>query len=265
MLRNVIFKGKSIHYQVDGSGKPVILLHGFLESLEMWDGFAAELSKDLSVIRIDLPGFGKSESIGETHSMELMADSVKAVMDQEQIAKVVMAGHSMGGYTALAFADLYPEHLSGLCLFHSQAANDTEEAKANRERTIQIVEQDRLGFISNFIPDLFAPENLQKFKQEIEILQDKAKRIPKEGIIAALRGMKVRTEKLNLLKRLDIPVLFIAGKKDKRIPSRLIMEQALLPGHSEVLLLDDVGHMGYVEAEKDTMSVLHCFLNKCSS
>ena len=264
MFRNVIFKGRSIHYQVEGSGKPVILLHGFLESLEMWDGFATELSKELSVIRIDLPGFGKSESIGETHTMELMADSVKAVIDQEQIENVVMAGHSMGGYTALAFAEMYPEYLSGLCLFHSQAANDTKEAKVNRDRTIQVVEQDHTGFISNFIPDLFAPENIQKFKSEIEILQHKAKRTRKEGIIAALRGMKLRTEKLKILKKLDIPVLFIAGKKDKRIPAKLIMEQALLPYHSEVLFLEDVGHMGYIEAEKETLNVLHCFLKKCS-
>ena len=263
MLRNVIHRGKNIHYKVEGKGNAVVLLHGFLESLEMWDAFAAVLAQDHTIIRIDLPGFGKSESIGKTHTMELMADSVKAVFDQEQLERVVMAGHSMGGYTALAFADMYPEHLAGLCLFHSQAADDTEEAKANRERTIKVVEQDHTGFISGFIPDLFAPENVQKFKTEIESLKNSARLTRKEGIIAALRGMKLRTEKLTLLKKLDIPVLFIAGKKDKRIPVATIMEQALLPHHSEVLLLEDVGHMGYVEAEKETREALRCFVKRC--
>ncbi|NOX46938.1 MAG: alpha/beta hydrolase [Chlorobi bacterium] len=263
MIRNVIFEGKSIHYKVEGKGKPIILLHGFLESLEMWDRFSDVLSCEHTVIRIDLPGFGKSQSIGKTHSMELMAGSVKAVMEQEQIEKVVMVGHSMGGYAALAFADKYPEHLTGLCLFHSQAAADTEEAKANRERTVQIVGQDRFGFISNFIPDLFAPENIQKFSRQIESLKSSAMLTSKEGVIAALRGMKERTEKFELLDKLVIPILFIAGKKDKRIPATTIMEQALLPSHSEVLLLGNVGHMGYIEAEKETLGTLRCFMKKC--
>ncbi len=263
MERNVIFKGKSIHYKMQGQSKPVILLHGFLESQEMWDSFADSLLKEYTVIRIDLPGFGKSELVKEVHTMELMADSVKAVMDQEQIEKTVMVGHSMGGYTALAFADKYPKCLSGLCLFHSQAAADTKETKTNRDRTIKIVEQDHSEFISIFIPDLFAPENIQKFKTEIESLKTSAKRTSKEGIVAALKGMKARTDKLELIRKLHIPVLFIAGKKDKRIPANTIMEQALLPHHSEVLLLEDVGHMGYIEAEKETLEILCSFIKRC--
>jgi pimeloyl-ACP methyl ester carboxylesterase len=263
MERNVIFKGKSIHYKVEGNGKHVILLHGFLESLDMWDDFANVLSQEFTVIRIDLPGFGKSKSISDTHSMELMADSVKAVIDQEEIEKASITGHSMGGYTAMAFASKYPGHLSGLCLFHSQAAADTEEARANRERTIQIVESDRSGFISNFIPDLFAPENVHNFANEISILKASAKQIGKEGIVAALRGMKIRKDNLGLLKEINVPVLFIAGKKDKRISAKTIMEQALLPHHSEILLLENIGHMGYIEAKKDTLKALHNFIKRC--
>jgi len=264
MERNVIFKGKSIHYKLQGQAAPVILLHGFLESQEMWDSFADSLLKEYTVIRIDLPGFGKSQLVKEVHTMELMADSVKAVMDQEQIEKAVIVGHSMGGYTALAFADKYSNHLKGLCLFHSKAAADTKEAKTNRDRTIQVVEKDHTGFISNFIPDLFAPENIQKFKTEIENLKTKAKRTSKEGIVSALKGMKTRTDKLELLSKLQIPVLFIAGKKDKRIPANTILEQALLPHHSEVLLLEDVGHMGYIEAEKETLEILCSFIKRCN-
>lgn len=263
MERNVIFEGKSIHYKMQGKGKPVILLHGFLESLEMWDNFAKSLIKEYTVVQIDLPGFGKSELVNEVHTMELLADSVKAVMDQEQIEKAVIVGHSMGGYTALAFADKYPNSLSGLCLFHSQAGADTEEAKTNRDRTIKVVERDHSGFITNFIPDLFAPENIQRLKTEIDKLKSNAKQTSLEGIVAALKGMKARTDKLELLNTLQIPILFIAGKKDKRIPAKTIMEQALLPHYSEVLLLEDIGHMGYIEAEKETLEAICCFIKKC--
>ena len=228
MQRNVIFNGKSIHYKREGTGKPIILLHGFLESLEMWDNFTKSLSHKFAVIRIDLPGFGISETISSIHTMELMADTVKVIMDQEKIKAAVIVGHSMGGYATLAFADKYPERLKGLCLFHSHAAADSEEAKTNRDRTIKIVEQNHVGFISNFIPDLFAPENIQKFEPEINLLKTIGIKTSKKGIIAALKGMKIRTDKLGLLKKANVPVLFISGKKDKRIPTNTIMEQALL-------------------------------------
>ncbi len=263
MEGNIIFNNKSIHYKREGTGKPIILLHGFLESLDMWDNFTKSLSNKFTVIRIDLPGFGISETISNIHTMELMADTVNSIMDQEQIESAVIVGHSMGGYASLAFADKYPERLKGLCLFHSHAAADTEEAKTNRERTIEIVEQNHIGFISNFIPDLFAPENVQKFEQEVDLLKTSGIKTSKKGVIAALKGMKIRTDKLGLLEKINVPVLFISGKKDKRIPANTILEQALLPHHSEVLLLEDVGHMGYIEAKKETLESLQCFVNKC--
>ncbi|RLD60295.1 MAG: alpha/beta hydrolase [Bacteroidetes bacterium] len=263
MVGNVIFNNKSIHYKREGNGKPIVLLHGFLESLEMWDNFTKTLSKGFTVIRIDLPGFGNSESISNINTMELMADTVNAVMDQEQIKSAVIVGHSMGGYTAMAFADKFPDKLKGLCLFHSHAAADSEEAKTNRERTIEIVEQNHVGFISNFISDLFAPTNIQKFKLEIDLLKTQALKTSMEGVVSALKGMKSRTGKFDLLEKTNVPVLFIAGKKDKRIPADTIMQQALLPHHSEVLLLENVGHMGYIEAKKETLESLRCFVNKC--
>ena len=263
MQRNVIFKGKSIHYKTEGTGKPIILLHGFLESLEMWNDFTKSLLHKFTVIRIDLPGFGNSETISSVHTMELMADTVKAVMDHEEIKAAVIVGHSMGGYASLAFAEKYPEKLKGLCLFHSHAAADTNEAMKNRERTIEIVEKNHIGFISNFIPDLFAPENVKKFEKEIDLLKTNGIKTSRKGVIAALMGMKTRTSKLGLLNKTNVPVLFIAGKKDKRIPANTIMEQALLPYHSEVLLLGNVGHMGYIEARNETLESLQCFAKKC--
>jgi pimeloyl-ACP methyl ester carboxylesterase len=54
--------------------------------------------------------------------MELMAKSVKAVMDRLRVKKYVLAGHSMGGSVALAFADLYPDHLRVLALIYGRKA-----------------------------------------------------------------------------------------------------------------------------------------------
>ena len=263
MTKTIKYKNKQINYSDSGQGNVLVLLHGFLESLEMWKIFSAELTKYFRVISIDLPGFGKSDCIEDVNLMELMAEVVKFVLDSLQIKKCVMAGHSMGGYITLAFADKFPEMLKGICLFHSQALPDTPEVKLNRERSIEIIKSQRENFINRFIPDLFAPSNLKLFKHEIEELQEKAGKTTAKGIIAAMEGMKNREGKLEFLSITDIPVLFIAGKQDPRVPIDKVMAQAILPKHSEMLILGDVAHMGHIEDKEATLKTLKYFVMKC--
>jgi pimeloyl-ACP methyl ester carboxylesterase len=236
-----------------------VLLHGFLENKNIWKNFARRLSPSFRVLTIDLPGFGESEFIGEIHSMDEMAETVRAVMKAAGINSCVMAGHSMGGYVALAFAEKYPRMLKGFVLFHSHAGADSPEAAENRERTIAVVEKDHHGFIKNFIPGLFDPTNVKKFGPEIAELGEMADKTPKAGIIAALRGMKIRPDRQHVLMNAKVPVLFIVGKNDSRIPMEVIMPQALLPAHSEVLLLDHTGHMGFIEAKEKTFACIRGF------
>ena len=263
MEKQIQLHGKIINFKSVGKGKTIILLHGFLESIKIWEEFSAKLSKDFNVVMIDLPGHGKTENFSEIHTMEFMADTVKAVIDYLKISKCVMIGHSMGGYATLAFAEKYPEYLKGFGLFHSQAEADSPKTKVNRDRTITIVKKDCSGFIRNFIPDLFAPDNIEIYKNEIDILKLNAVQTSKEGIIAALKGMKERTDKLEFLKATKLPALFIVGKKDKRIPGDKVLHQAALPYHSEILILGNVGHMGYIEAKEETLKAVECFVEKC--
>lgn len=262
IMKTIEFNDRSIHFKVEGEGDSIVLIHGFLESREIWNTFSAELAKHYKVISIDLPGHGRTENIDEIHSMELMADSVLAVLDALKTGQCLLVGHSMGGYMASAFAELYPRRLKGLVYFHSNAAGDTEEARKNRDRMIEIVNKDQHGFINNFIPDLFAPENKNRFSDTIQALKNSSSSTSQKGIVAALKGMKERKDRVELLKTLPIPVLFIAGKKDKRLPVDKVMHQACLPGHSEVLLLEGVGHMGYIEAEKTTLKALFHFAQR---
>jgi pimeloyl-ACP methyl ester carboxylesterase len=89
------------------------LLHGYLESLEIWDGFAEKLSENFRVICPDLPGHGKSGILGDSHSMELLSDSVIAVLDHCQVTRCFITGHSMGGYTGLAMLEKHAGRLTG--------------------------------------------------------------------------------------------------------------------------------------------------------
>ncbi len=261
-MKQISYKGVKIAYTATGKGKLVVLLHGFLEDLSMWDELVNKLSSTNKVIAIDLPGFGFSDIISTNHSMYTMADVVSEIMKAEGESKCTIVGHSMGGYVALAFARNYEDKLNGLALFHSQAASDDFETKLNRDRTIKIVENNHANFISSFIPSLFTDENAIFFALKIKKLVNKSLLTKNEGIVAALAGMRDREDNTELLTKLKIPVLFIIGKQDLRIPLNKIVDQIVLPKVSESLMLDNVGHMGFIEAKEITFSTIARFVNR---
>ena len=263
MKKTVQFQSRSIAYQVSGTGSALVLLHGFLESKAIWDDFTRSLEKEFTIVAIDLPGHGESELIAEIHSMKLMAGAVKEVLKSENIEKAVIAGHSMGGYVALQFADDHKDMVFGLVLFHSHANSDSDEARENRKRTIDIVKKNRHGFIMQFIPDLFDQGHVGNYTEDIQKLQDIAALMTPEAIIAALSGMRNRSSQHQFLLKTKIPVLSILGKQDSRMPFLQLMVQAMIPAHSELLLLEDVGHMGFIEAPGKTMKALKHFATRC--
>ena len=257
------FREHKIYYRVKGKGPALVLLHGFLENQNIWNYYAEQLSKTTKVITLDLPGHGKSENISEVHSMELMAEVTHELLQLLQVGEYVIIGHSMGGYVSLAVAEMYPETCKGFGVFHSHASADSTEAKINRGRAIQVVKENHKDFISGFIPDLFSLRNQKKYAEEIKQLQIESRQMEKEGIIAALNGMRQRTEKTKLLKNTKVPVLFIIGKKDPRTPLDLMYSQIALAEHSEVLILDQVAHMGFIEARDTCLSFINDFVIRC--
>lgn len=261
----IISRGAKIRYADVGKGKVIVLLHGFLESLEIWfgNGFANTLAKKFRVIVIDLPGHGKSESIGYVQKMERMADIVKDVMDELRLRRYVMVGHSMGGYVALAFAEKYSENLRGLCLFHSSALPDSEEKKLDRDRAIKIVKRDPAKYTNALVMNLFAVANHKYFKKEINWVRRMAAKTKKQGIVSSLEGMKIRRNREIILKFAKFPVLFIAGTRDNVIPFKAIEKQSGLPKKSRLLALERVGHMGFLEAKEITLKKLKAFVGNC--
>ena len=262
MEKQIEFKNGKINYSLNGNGDTVVLLHGFLEDISIWSNFSKLLSKNYKVIAIDLPGFGKSSVFNKIHQLHFMADAVNAVLENEQVKSCIMTGHSMGGYVTLAFAALYADKLKGLVLFHSQAAADNEEAKTNRDRTIDIVTGNHASFIHAFVPSLFAEANVEKYNAEIKILEAVSLNTSTDGITAALAGMRDRQDSTKLLSELDCPVFFIIGKKDSKIDLNTVVDQLTLPKNCEALLLENVGHMGFIEAENITYLALEHFIER---
>jgi pimeloyl-ACP methyl ester carboxylesterase len=256
------FKKIKVNYTDTGKGRVIVLLHGFLGSHEIWSEFSKKLSKKFRIITIDLPGHGKTPAIGYYHSMELLAQSVKAVLDKAGIRRYIIVGHSMGGYAALAFAELFPENVSGLCLFNSTAYADTEEKKKDRDRVIRLVKKEHKHYVAEVTNSLFAPENLPKIPNEVEKVKRIATEASKQSIINSLEGMKERKSRDMILKFAEFPVLFIVGKKDSVISYETMYAQMALCKYPSVLMLENSGHMGFYEAPKETVKELELFATR---
>jgi pimeloyl-ACP methyl ester carboxylesterase len=257
------FKKVKVAYTDSGKGRVIVLLHGFLGSHEIWTEFSKKLSKRFRVITIDLPGHGKTPSIGYYHSTELMAQSVKTVLDHIGVRRYVMVGHSMGGYAALAFAELYPENVSGLCLFNSSSYADSEEKKKDRDRVIRLVKKEHKHYVAEVVTSLFAPANLAKIPEEVKKVKRIAAEISKQSIINSLEGMKERKSRDMILKFAEYPVLFVIGKKDSVINYETLYPQMGLCKYPSVVMVEEGGHMCFYEAPKETLKGLAAFAERC--
>jgi pimeloyl-ACP methyl ester carboxylesterase len=248
MRKHITFKGIEVSYTDTGSGACILLLHGYLESSEIWEDFVPLLSDHFRVIAMDIPGHGMSGSWGREHSMSDLADSVKELMENEGIKKLVLVGHSMGGYVSMAFAAAYPERLAGYVLFHSTCFADNDEKKTNREREISLILCDRKRQIINVnIPKAFADSNVERMHKQVVRCQEIAFQNEDRGIISLLNGMKNRSDHSTTLSDSTLPLLLIGGEKDNYIPMEVFSRLAQLAPHASLLRLKESGHMGFIE------------------
>jgi pimeloyl-ACP methyl ester carboxylesterase len=228
--------------------KTVVLLHGYLETSEVWDDFAKLLKPHVRVVAVDLPGNGLSGTDANENSMEFMADVVADVLDYSGINRATVVGHSMGGYVALAFAEKYGERTEKLCLFHSTPNPDSDEKKQNRDREINLIEEDKLNLILNVnIANMFADDNLSRMEASIAMISENATISDPKGIIACLNGMKNRKDMNPFLSSFDKPLLFIFGKKDKYIAESVAVGLAEKFPNADCIMLENSGHAGFLE------------------
>ncbi|MBP3482505.1 MAG: alpha/beta hydrolase [Alistipes sp.] len=245
--------------------KCVVLLHGYLESMLIWEEFVPLLYKQVRVITLDLPGHGISVVKGECHTMEFLADTVLAMLDKLGIGKCTLVGHSMGGYAALAFCEKYPERLDGIVLLSSTPNADSEEKRKNREREIALVKSGRKELLARTAPETgFAADNRRAMKDYIEDLAETVHITEDGGIIALLNGMIRRKDMNDMLRASKVPQLFILGCKDEYITEPTA--EAMIAAHpqAEVIRLDDSGHMGFLEQREECAEAILSFIGKHS-
>jgi len=252
-----------IHFTDQGEGKVIVLIHGYLETLKVWENFAKKLSKNFRVISVDLPGHGKSDIYGEIHTMDFIADILSKLLEYLEIQKAFLIGHSLGGYVTLAFTDIYPRMLSGYCLFHSQPFADSREAVDKREREIKLVKAGKKDLMyPDNVSKMFATSNLKKFNGPIIRSKYIASELPGDGIISILKGMISRPSRLSVMEAGNIPCLWVLGSMDNYINCEKMVSMVRLPQNAELVILKNSGHMGFVEEEALSVKIITDFVNK---
>ncbi len=246
-----------------GEGRrTVVLLHGYLENLNIWDDVSEFLRPFVRVIALDLPGHGISEVRGPVHTMEFLADVVYAALVGAGVVKCTVTGHSMGGYVALALAERHPEILDGLVLFSSTPNADSPTKVHDREREIAIVEGGKKELLSRTMPGRgFAQQNRTRFADEIEDLAELVMLTEEEGITALLRGMAARPDRGEMLQGLTVPQLFIFGRHDEYITSEVATEIIARQPQARVVWLEDSGHNGLVEEPRASAEAILEFMD----
>jgi len=259
-MKQLHYKNIKTAFTDTGKGTTVVLLHGFLENKTMWNTLVPELAKKNRVITIDLLGHGDTECLGYVHSMEDNADIVHAVLHDLKIRKAAIIGHSMGGYVAMAFAELYPEMMKGIVLLNSTSRADSPERKTNRGRAIKAVKQNYTAFVRLSIANLFSEKNREILLNEIETARAEALKTPLQGIVASLEGMKIRKDREVILHFAAYPMLLILGKQD---PVLNYEENATQIENTKVELVNfPDGHMSHIENTEELTKVLVGFLKK---
>ena len=237
--------------------KTMVLLHGYLENMLVWEEFIPLLYKDLRIVTLDIPGHGISEIKGECHSMEFLADTVAAALASLGIAEATVVGHSMGGYIALAFAERHPDLTAGVVLLHSTPYADSDEKCKNREREIALVKSGKKELLAHTAPAAgFAPDNRKRCQDAIDELEQCVFLTEDAGIVALLNGMIGRKDQNEMLRNLGKPVLFILGRKDGYITAEVAEKMVADHPEAKVVWLERSGHMGFVEEPKACAAAL---------
>jgi len=256
-----------LSYRKTGEGPAIILLHGFPEDGSLWERIWGSLSLNFTIIVPDLPGAGESTYSGASLAIPNMAESVKLIMDAEGVGKAVLAGHSMGGYTAFNFADMYPERIAGLSAVHSFAFADDEAKKETRRKSIGLMKKPggSEAFVRQMIPGLFAKNFRQQHPDIVEEQILRAMKMKPESLIAFYNAMIIREDKTGILEEASYPVQWIIGKEDTVATEDKVLKQAILAGTNFVSVYADCAHMSMIEKPEQLIDDLIRFSKYCFS
>lgn len=256
--------GVPIRYSYFGKGeKVVMLLHGYLEAMEVWEEFGGLLGKHYKVVTLDLPGSGWSGRKGDVVEIDFMADVAIGVLNELNIEKTTVIGHSMGGYVAIGVAEKEPELVEKLILLHSTPNADSAEKIELRKKEIELIEAGKKEALARVNPARgFAPENVRRCEDMVEELVEQILMSEDEDIVAVIKGLASRKDKNDVFANLKMDRLFIFGMQDNYIPIEIAkgLEEKFTPYGVITKWIEKAGHMGFVEQPKVALEIIENFI-----
>lgn len=248
-------------YDVTGKGSPLVLLHGFPFNRTLWHDQVEALGGRYRTICVDLRGHGETTATNTPATMEEMAGDVAALLDELQIKRVVLGGLSMGGYVALAFYRRFPERVRALILADTRPQADTDEARRNREETATRALSEGMTVIADaMLPKLFAPATYTARPDIVARVHEMILSTKPQGAASALRGMALRRDQTELLRKIDCPTLIMVGSLDAITPRRdsEVMLREIRGAWFEVI--EGAGHVSNLERPEEFNHTLEHFL-----
>jgi pimeloyl-ACP methyl ester carboxylesterase len=254
-MQKTYINGFSLAYDRRGRGTPFVLLHGYPLDHTIWQPVVRLLEERADLILPDLRGFGESETPKDEYTLPEIAADLAALLDHLKIKQVALAGHSMGGYVALAFAHAYPERVLGLGLVASQSGADTPEGRKARYAVVEQVRSEGVKAVADgMAPRLTPNRELQAQLREL-ILQQHP-----EGIVGALKALAGRPDSTPYLADFAFHISVVHGLEDNLIPIERARELQASVRQGYLVELKGVGHMPMMEAPRTTAEALSTLL-----
>jgi pimeloyl-ACP methyl ester carboxylesterase len=255
--------GVNIHYEISGKGPALVLLHGWTENHKFWKLQIPEFSKNYKVIAIDLRGHGESDKPKTGYSIQTFADDLYHMLSELEIDKVVIAGHSMGGMTALVFCLTYPEKVKALILVNTTSAGIHDTAPISLSETLEMI---RMSGFENVVEQFFAPTFFAPRTSEdlINWAKSEVLKTPQYAVEGALKAIMEHnvTEKLS---KITVPTLIIHSTHDLAIGvqmAKILHEKIPI---SNLQIIDGAGHHTMLEKPDEFKHAVSDFLRKIQS
>jgi 3-oxoadipate enol-lactonase len=259
----IALNGIQLNYVERGlpDGLPIIFIHGFPFSHEMWSPQMASLPNRYRAISYDVRGHGASD-IGDPHyTIDLYVDDLLALMDHLVITKAVLCGLSMGGYIALRAAERAPERIRGLILCDTKSEADTDEGKIRRSDTLRLIQARGVhAFAQEFVKSIFAPRTFTHRHEAVELIKQIIGSNQPTAVCGALLALAARTDTTARLVSISVPTLLLVGEHDQLTPPSATKAMHDRIQGSRMHIIPEAGHMSNLENPEAFNALIESFL-----
>ena len=241
--------GTEIYYVDVGqpTGPPIVLIHGFPVSHEMWTHQIEVLKNVYRVVAFDLRGQGRSEVGDGQFTLESLVDDLIALLDHLEIRQAVLCGLSMGGYVCLRTAERNPERVSGLILCDTKPEADSNETKLARSASIKAIKRNGIGaYAETFLKGALSPTSL-KDRDVMEAATKIVQQNQALGLCGTLLALAGRTDTTSFLPKIKVPTLILVGEQDNITPPEHSRRMQSMIQNSELHIIPQAGHMTNME------------------